>query len=299
VGEPSLLDQLARGGPAAGPPVHLPPRRRHGLVAGLVVALGLVAAKAKALGTLALKFAGTGWTMVLAAWAYSTQVGWSFAALLVALILIHEIGHGVAARRVGVRIGAPVFIPFFGAFIALRDRPRDRWEDFVIAAGGPLAGGLASLVCLAASTLVTGTAQQLLHGCGFFGLLLNLFNLLPVWILDGAKLLPIVRLADGVAGLVLVAVALGASALWASHLNGLVVIAVLVVAWQLAAGARKVRRAPASLLERLQSPPTSGPVVPDVEQISTARRRIGALAYFGMMALYAVVIQLADPLGSP
>lgn len=298
MGEPTLLDQLARGGPAAGPPAHPPSGPRRGLAAGLVAALGIVAAKGKALGILALKFAGTGWTMLLAAWAYSTQVGWSFAALLVALILVHEIGHGMAARRVGVRIGAPVFIPFFGAFIALRDRPRDRWADFVIAAGGPLAGGLASLACLAASTLVTGTAQQLLHGCGFFALLLNLFNLLPVWILDGAKLLPIVRTADGVAGLVLVVVALGASALWASHLNGLAVIAVLVVAWQLAAGARKVRRAPASLLERLQPTPTAGPMAPDVEKVSTARRRIGALAYFAMIALYAVVIQLADPLAS-
>jgi Zn-dependent protease len=298
VGKPSLVDQLARGGPTASPPAHRPPGRHRGLTGALVAALGLVAAKAKTLGILAVKFAGTAWTMLLAAWAYSTQVGWSFAALFVALILVHEIGHGVAARRVGVRIGAPVFIPFFGAFIALRDRPRDRWEDFVIAAGGPLAGGLASLACIAASALVTGSAQQLLRGCGFFALLLNLFNLLPVWILDGAKLLPIVRAADGVGGLVVVAVALGASALWASHLNGLAVIVVLVVAWQLAVGARKVRRAP-SLLERLQSTPPSGPVTPDVEHVSPVRRRIGALAYFGMMALYTVVIQLVDPLGSP
>ena len=294
--EPSLLDQLARGA-AAGPPVHPPPVRRRGLAAGVVAALGLAVAKAKTLAALALKFAGTGWTMALAAWAYSTQVGWSFAALLVGLILIHEIGHGVAARRVGVRIGAPVFIPFFGAFIALRDRPRDRWEDFVIAAGGPLAGGLASLACLAASAFFDSTAQQLLRGCGFFALLLNLFNLLPVWILDGAKLLPIVRTVDGVVGLAVVAAALGASALWASHLNGMAAIAVLVVAWQLAAGARKVRRAPASLLERLQSTP-SGPLTADPEQVPIYRRRIGAAAYFGMIALYAVVIQLADPLVS-
>jgi hypothetical protein len=291
----SLLDQLARGGPAAGPPVHPPSGRRRAMAAGLVAALVLAAAKAKTLGILALKFTGTAWTMLLAVWAYSMQVGWPFAALLVALILVHEIGHGVAARRVGVRVGAPVFIPFFGAFIALRDRPRDRWEDFVIAAGGPLAGGLASLACLAASTLVAGTAQQLLHGCGFFALLLNLFNLLPVWILDGAKLLPLVRTVDGVVGLILLGVALSASALWASHLNGFAVIAVLVVAWQLAAGARKARRAPTSLLERLQSTPPSGPVAPDPEQVSAGRRRICALAYFGMMALYAVVIQLTAP----
>jgi Zn-dependent protease len=299
MGKPSLLDQLERGGPAAGRPVHASPGRRRGLVAGVVAALVLVAAKAKTLGLLALKFAGTAWTMLLSMWAYSMQVGWSFAALLVALILVHEIGHGVAAGRVGVRVGAPVFIPFIGAFIALRDRPRDRWEDFVISAGGPLVGGLASLACLAASTLVTGTAHQLLYGCGLLALLLNLFNLLPVWILDGAKLLPLVRTVDGVVGLVLVGVALGASALWASHLNGLAVIAVLVIAWQVAAGARKARRAPTSLLERLQQPPPSGPVAPDPEQISTRRRQIGALAYFGMVALYAVVLQLADPLGSP
>jgi Zn-dependent protease len=298
---PSLLDQLARGGPAGAPPVDPPPARRRGLAAGIGAALVLAAAKAKTLAVLALKFAGTAWTMLLAIWAYSMQVGWSFAALLVVLILVHEIGHGLAARCVGVRIGAPVFIPFLGAFIALRDRPRDRWEDFVIAAGGPLAGGLASLACLAASALVDGTARQLLYGCGLFALLLNLFNLLPVWILDGARMLPVVRTADGVAALVVVVVALAASALWANHLNGLAVIAVLVVAWQLAASARKARRVPASLLERLQSQsaPPYAPVAPDPERVSIGRRRIGALAYFGMMALYAVVLQLADPLGSP
>ena len=295
--EPSMLDRLARADGSAGPPVQRPTPRR-GLAAGIVAAVALVAAKAKMFGLLALKFATTGWTMVLAAWAYSTQVGWSFGALLVGLILVHEIGHGVAARRVGVRVGAPVFIPFFGAFIALRDRPRDRWEDFVIAAGGPLLGGVASLGCLVASGLVAGDAQRLLHGCGFFALLLNLFNLLPVWILDGARMLPIVRTADGIAGLVAVGAALVASALWSDHLNGLAVIAILVIAWQVAAAARKRHRVPDSLLERLQPAP-AGPIVPSPDEVSGHRRRIAAAVYFGMLALYAAVLQLTDPtLGS-
>lgn len=295
--EPSLLDRLARAEAGTPPPVQRPSSKR-GLIAGLVVALGFVAAKAKAFGLLAFKFATTGWTMVLAAWAYSTQVGWPFAALLVGLILIHEIGHGLAARRVGVRIGAPVFIPFLGAFIALRDSPRDRWEDFVIAAGGPLVGGLASLACLAASEFVTGDAQRLLHGCGFFALLLNLFNLMPVWILDGSKMLPIVRTADGITGLVGVGAALVASALGGGHLNGMAVIVVIVVAWQVAMTARKAGRVPASLLERLQPPP-AGPIAPSPDQVSGYRRRIGAIMYFGMVALYAALIQLTDPtLGS-
>jgi Zn-dependent protease len=264
------------------------------VVAGVVVALGLIAAKAKAFGLLALKFATTGWTMVLAAWAYSTQVGWSFAALLVGLILIHEIGHGLAARRVGIRVGLPVFIPFLGAFIALRERPRDRWEDFVIAAGGPLIGGLASLACLAASQALSGDARRLLHGCGYFGIYLNLFNLLPVWIFDGSKMLPLLRATDGVIGLGVAGAALIASALWADHANGMAVIVVAVVAWQVAMTARKAHRAPESLLERLQQAP-AGPIAPSADEVSSHRRRIGAILYFGLIALYAAILQLSGP----
>lgn len=293
MGEPSLVDRLARAKAGAAPR----PSPRRGVLVGIVAMLGLVVAKAKAFGLVALKFATTGWTMLLSAWVYSVQVGWPFAALLVGLILLHEIGHGVAARRIGIRIGVPVFIPFFGAMIAIRDRPRDRWEDFVVAAGGPLIGGMASVACLASSALLDGGAQRLLHGAGFFALFLNLYNLLPVWIFDGAKMLPLVRGRDGLIGLAIAGGVTIASGLWASHVNGMAVIVLVVVAWQVAMASRAVRGAPETLLERLQ-PSAGGPSSPAPEQVPSRQRRIAAVAYFGMLALYASLVQLTDVAGA-
>jgi Zn-dependent protease len=100
--------------------------------------------------------------MALSAWAYAFYYGWPFAAGLVLLILIHEIGHGMAAARVGVRVGAPMFVPFVGAFIALRDRPRSTSDEAVIAAAvrssAAAAAALTVAVSLSAGELLTSCA---------------------------------------------------------------------------------------------------------------------------------------------
>ena len=40
-------------------------------------------------------------------------------------IFVHELGHWIVLHREGIPAGAPVFIPFLGAFVAMRRRPRD------------------------------------------------------------------------------------------------------------------------------------------------------------------------------
>ena len=89
----------------------------------------------------------TGGTMLISIWAYSMFWGWKFAAGFVILILLHEFGHLIAARIFRLKVGLPVFIPFMGALIALKEAPRHAWVEFWIAAGGPIAGGLASFGC--------------------------------------------------------------------------------------------------------------------------------------------------------
>jgi hypothetical protein len=64
-------------------------------------------------------FLKTGGTMLLSVGAYALLWGWKFALGFVVLIFVHELGHLVAARSLGLRVGAPVFIPFMGAVIAL------------------------------------------------------------------------------------------------------------------------------------------------------------------------------------
>lgn len=67
----------------------------------------------------------TGGTMLLSVFAYALVYGWRYAVGFVLLIFVHEMGHYVAARRRGLQVGAPTFIPFVGAWIQLKDLPHD------------------------------------------------------------------------------------------------------------------------------------------------------------------------------
>src|SRR5881296_2951294 len=69
----------------------------------------------------------SGGTMLLMIWVYTMMWGWKFAVGFVVLLLIHECGHLIVAKKFGLKVGAPVFIPFMGAFIALKEAPRNAW----------------------------------------------------------------------------------------------------------------------------------------------------------------------------
>jgi len=130
------------------------------------------------------KFLTTGLTMLLSMAAYATVFGAKFAVGFVLLILIHELGHGAAMRLHGIRAGAPIFIPFMGAAIAMKDRPRDARIEAEVGIAGPIAGGIASAACFAIGLAAQSPLFVALAHTGFF---LNLFNLLPVSPLDGGR----------------------------------------------------------------------------------------------------------------
>jgi Zn-dependent protease len=114
---------------------------------------------------------------------YALLWGWSFAIGFVLLILAHELGHYFEARRQGLHPAAPVFIPFLGAYVAIKDAPRhDPWSQVLIALAGPVAGGIAAL-----GVWGVGEANdsRFLIALAYTAFFLNLFNLLPVAILDG------------------------------------------------------------------------------------------------------------------
>src|SRR5438067_4671381 len=102
-----------------------------------------------------LPFLKTGATMFLSIAAYAMIWGWKFALGFVLLLLVHETGHLIAARMMGLNVSWPVFIPFMGAFIALREAPRNAWIESVVGVGGPLLGGLGALA-VGAAFFVTG-----------------------------------------------------------------------------------------------------------------------------------------------
>jgi Zn-dependent protease len=117
--------------------------------------------------------------------AWGATAGLLFATGFVLLILVHELGHSFAMRYYGLSASPPIFIPFMGALINLRQQPRNAWEEAVVGIGGPALGTVGALVCHA---LYRATGADLLLRLAWFGYLLNLFNLLPVPPLDGGRI---------------------------------------------------------------------------------------------------------------
>jgi Zn-dependent protease len=136
--------------------------------------------------TLALKFGlpalKTGGTMLLSIAVYAQLYGWWFAVGFVLCILAHEMGHVYVAWRMGVPVTAPIFIPMFGALILQKRSARSAWDEALIGIGGPIAGTLAGLFCLLIADL---THSPLMMGLAYTGFLINLFNLAPIFPLDG------------------------------------------------------------------------------------------------------------------
>ena len=172
------------------------------ILSGLLLALGVAALKAKALlllffekirvlvvnpfegfGTMQYAIAGGSFVVTIAA--YATQAPLAVVVGFVVITLIHEIGHAVAIRAKGLRTGFMVFIPFIGGAVTLRDQPRSAYDDALIGLAGPAAGTFASLASL---QVYKWTADPLWLLIAFLGFALNLFNLLPIGMLDGGRI---------------------------------------------------------------------------------------------------------------
>jgi Zn-dependent protease len=141
------------------------------VVLGLIVKFGFAFAK----------FA----SIFVAVGGYALIWGWKFAVGFVLLILVHELGHFVEARRRGFHASWPVFLPFFGAYVAIRDARMNPWQSAWISLAGPLTGGAGAAVAWAVGEQ---QGSGYLQALGYVGFLLNLFNLLPIGFLDGGSI---------------------------------------------------------------------------------------------------------------
>ena len=111
------------------------------------------------------KLFASGGTMLVSLVVYAFVFGWRYATGFIALLFAHEMGHFMAARQRGLAVGLPTFIPFVGAWIDLKEQPRDVETEAYVALAGPVVGTVAY--------------------AGFF---LNLFNLMPLSPLDGGRI---------------------------------------------------------------------------------------------------------------
>jgi Zn-dependent protease len=107
-----------------------------------------------------------------------------FAVGLIVLLFVHEMGHVLEARRQGLPVSAPMFIPFLGAMITLKEYPRDAWHEATMALAGPLLGSLGAAAVYAAGVVEDSNRLKAIAFLGFF---INLFNLLPIVPLDGGR----------------------------------------------------------------------------------------------------------------
>jgi len=115
---------------------------------------------------------------------YWAAFGWPFALGVVFSIYIHEMGHVSELRRLGIKAGAPLFIPGVGAVVMLKQRVTDPRVDARIGLAGPLWGLGAGLVAFAGYAI---TGIETWGAIAKFTGIINLFNLIPVWQLDGSR----------------------------------------------------------------------------------------------------------------
>src|SRR6266581_6139090 len=173
-------------------PYHYSPapvsRRSGGILGGLITAALAVWAFAKYALLLVAKVPAltTLLTGLVSVGAYALLFPWQVAIGLVAMIFVHEMGHVVEIRRQGMQATAPIFIPFLGAAIFQRSHAQSPVRQAQIGIAGPIAGTLGAT---AAFFLYNATQEPIFLLAAWIGFYINLFNLIPIWQLDGAWIL--------------------------------------------------------------------------------------------------------------
>jgi Zn-dependent protease len=196
------------------------------------------------------KFGLTAITMVIAVGAYALIFGWAFAVGLVLIIFVHEMGHFLTSRAMGVPMSAPVFVPFLGAFTtAGRGLTSDRRREAIIAIAGPVSGFVATLAVYLWAQAQAPLAQGVpfAFSLAYFGFFITLFNLIPMLPLDGGRVTSAVSKWFNLAGLVIVAALLVSEWFGATVVNPILIL-ILVLGgysvWGRFQAARLGREAP-------------------------------------------------------
>jgi Zn-dependent protease len=211
------------------------------------------------------KILPTALTMLISVWAYAQLWGWRFAVGFIVLLFIHEMGHAAVMHAKRLRTGPVVFLPFLGAFIALKDQLRDARAEAEVGYGGPAAGTLAASACF---IVYTFTGYGLWLGLAYVGFFLNLFNLLPVSPLDGGRVVTAISPWLWLVGLVL------AGALAFS--SGSPILIVIVVLGAIRAAGEWKRRRSGQMIEYYELTP--------MYRASIATAYFGLCGYLGWMA---------------
>lgn len=171
---------------------------------GPLAPLALLLVKAKFLVSLLklkfllsfLSFAGIYWAI------YGAKFGIGIAVL----VLVHELGHFIAVKRLGLPADLPVFIPGFGAYVRWTAAGVSASTRAIVSLAGPLAGLIGAAIC---AFVWLQTREGLWIGLASVSAMLNFLNLTPIWSLDGGQAMVAIdrtgRLAIAVAAIVFAA----------------------------------------------------------------------------------------------
>jgi Zn-dependent protease len=170
------------------------------------------------------KLFATSLTFLISLAAYTSIWGWRFALGFMVLLFVHEMGHVIQLRREGVAASAPMFIPFMGAFVGMKELPHNAWMEAKVGLAGPVLGTVGALACFGAAT---ATDSDLLRAVAYTGCFLNLINLIPVLPLDGGRAAAAFHPAFWFVGVFVVAL------LFFWHPNPLVLIIALLGGYEL------------------------------------------------------------------
>jgi Zn-dependent protease len=134
------------------------------------------------------KFGIAGVSALFSVVVYSFIFGWPFAIGLVALLFIHEMGHALVMKLKGIPVGGMIFIPMLGAAVTMKQMPQNARDEAEVGIAGPIAGAIASSVCLALAE-ATPHIPTFWAPLAYFGFFMNLFNLIPIVPFDGGRVL--------------------------------------------------------------------------------------------------------------
>ncbi|HEY8939954.1 MAG TPA: site-2 protease family protein [Cellvibrio sp.] len=114
---------------------------------------------------------------------YSVMFTVEFALALIGVLVFHEYGHLRAMKKFGIPTKGMYLIPFVGG-LAVGDLPKTRWQDVYISMMGPVFGLIMTLVFYVVYLVTESHFAGLVASTSA---LLNLFNLIPVYPLDGGR----------------------------------------------------------------------------------------------------------------
>ncbi len=122
---------------------------------------------------------------------FSFLISWKLSLVFGLLMLVHELGHYLVCRWKSFSASPPVFIPFFGAFIAIDPAKMNSNDEALVGYGGPFFGSLAAMAIFPVWLFWADCPNVLLLG-SLAALWLNFINLIPLRPLDGGRITQVI-----------------------------------------------------------------------------------------------------------